>query len=231
MAWTRLPARPRWIRPEHGNNGTYNQQYPSLGGYVQGAASVPGTYGLGTAVNFQNSAAGGGDGWIAVPALPASHAMSFEAWFHVPAYADYVPLPGVDQYLWFNYGSGTGGISLYLTTFGTFDTVLGGAVNGSSASYGYYSLSGPNAIAPSVSGWMDLAFTYDNVQKTTSVYLNGNCISTQALAPGDPDPLISASTLASVSGTSCFNDLMDEVAIYGYALTADQVKAHYERHL
>ena len=92
---------------------------------------------------------------------------------------------------------------------------------------------GPNAIvsqkgALSIGNWVHLVSTYDSLNDGAGViYINGKKVQSGNHS-ASPVAVISDAQIGAWGGRRKFNGKMDEVAIYGTALTESQVRAHYE---
>jgi len=62
---------------------------------------------------------------------------------------------------------------------------------------------------------------------TGSIYVNGALIASGPYASAEPYRNVAHIAVAS-NGTAHFNGIIDEVAVYNYALSADRIAAHYE---
>ena len=179
--------------------------------------SANGTYSGGYTLNQPGALTGdsngavllnGTSGYVRVPqqALPAS--LTWEAWAKPTAYPGDTALVGQ----W----DGTSGSMLYLTSD------FGGRV------YLWINGSFISAAAPAPGAWHHFAGTYNGT--AAAIYIDG------ALAAGPTPvagPLTSAPRFLEMgtyndAGGGKLNAAIDEVALYGQALSAPQVAAHYE---
>ncbi|MDE0570123.1 MAG: LamG domain-containing protein [Verrucomicrobiales bacterium] len=92
---------------------------------------------------------------------------------------------------------------------------------------------GPNAIvsqkgALSIGNWVHLVSTYDSLNDGAGViYINGKKVQSGNHS-ASPVAVFNVAQIGSWGGRRKFNGKMDEVAIYGTALTESQVRTHYE---
>jgi serine/threonine protein kinase len=74
--------------------------------------------------------------------------------------------------------------------------------------------------------WHHLAATYDG--KELRAYRNGVPMTTNDAPSGDPSPEVASLKLGRhATGSQCFKGTIDDVRIYNYALTSDEVQALY----
>jgi hypothetical protein len=143
-------------------------------------------------------------GQVSVAGFPASAAWSLECWFKVPTLQAGLPrLLAVPLGNLFFYGSDQGSAGyLQWNSNGPALSILPGTVDGN---------------------WHHCVVTFDGT--TGSMYNNGSQADSAVAAFGG----FAAGTvnIASAGGSSFLAGSMDEVAIYGYALSASQVLTHY----
>ena len=74
--------------------------------------------------------------------------------------------------------------------------------------------------------WSHLVGTYDAVAKTTCLYINARAWCTNTALPGSTSTSADFRIGATSLGSTGPEGTLDELAVYGYALTAQQVYAH-----
>ena len=118
-------------------------------------------------------------------------------------------------------GSDSPGISfgIYVGSYGELDVPLDG-------------LDGRPTLADVADGEMHhLVATYDSTTGEKAIYLDGVLLDSVTVTPGT---LIASgggalATIGAHGGGEPFNGVLDEVAIYSAALSAEQIGSHYER--
>lgn len=86
-------------------------------------------------------------------------------------------------------------------------------------------LTGTNVVQSNV--WYHVAATFDGT--TATLYVNGAPEATVSGSPGfDPNPSAALGIGARGDGAFGFSGAVDEVAIYSTALTANEIRSHYE---
>jgi hypothetical protein len=83
------------------------------------------------------------------------------------------------------------------------------------------------AIYPLMGQWYHVVATFDGQTQTLGAYLNGEPLPGVLTIDGTLHSDDSALQIGQSPHGAFFNGLLDEVAVYDVALTAEQVKAHY----
>lgn len=186
------------------NDATYS------GGVTFGAAAFSGESGTGARFNGSNGKAVG----PLSPVLNPSGPFTIEFWASPAAYGFYVPVGSMDR------PGRTGGYEFYLDgnyPGWEFHTAAGG---------GYSQIDGDNSV-PANGSWSHVVGVYDGAN--IYEYVNGalaNPDNTGALVitPNVVTPFYIA---ARGDNSHYFNGTMADVAFYNYALTPQQIAAHY----
>jgi hypothetical protein len=165
--------------------------------------------GLGKAANFDNGAT---NDTVAVPALGTHSAVSVEAWIN-PRSLSFDHIYGTD-------GWPTGGLH-WLVLGGAANTLF--AINGGG-------VTDSTGLSIPLNRWSHIVSTYDSTLPTNNVkyYLNGALVATATINQ-QAAVLAEAHLGAWLSGSlqRQFDGLIDEFAIYGSALSAARIHAHY----